>query len=501
MERRFTPEDALSTPDRNSEGNGILLKKKVESKVPVSAGNAEARENEEWVVDEQGNLVETLDASGGGDGGHGGAAETALEDPGDEPEKQESRAGRLTAENARQFAETTDGFDAEKALDVGGFAEFLASYEDGKEQALSSNEMHERFHLFETKNQMVDELRDICRNEISGETGIDFSDGDFEHIDAFLEKQAIENPNDLLKMKEQIDLYRELPKQIEQTQHELDGLAESSGFNEKWRQIYSQHELAEAASKGTGFLGKLKMNSGFAWTVLTGKPTEGDAAWMAQRDLKQTAGIPMTAEAIRGRQAELVEEFNKAENEFENLQAQKLIELHDLRGRLAGIKQDIFVHEELRESMAEIAQKKLREHIQDLSENGGIEGFNAAAKKLEESRIGSVTGIEYFDDTDVEVVEAHLDEQVELYIDQQVTEKVKNMELGSESFTKLETSLRELIDAEGAGSMGKEKATAFVVDTIGATIKELQKSSKKEDKARVILASQLIRKLRSSVKK
>src|SRR3989344_5084019 len=106
-------------------------------------------------------------------------------------------------------------------LDTKGFASFLAQGPDMDLEGMTVREVESHFKAFESASEISKEMRDLYRNEISLDTGIALSDQEMESVDDFISKLNFEDPKRLASLKEQLELYVELPKRIGKKEKEL----------------------------------------------------------------------------------------------------------------------------------------------------------------------------------------------------------------------------------------------------------------------------------------
>jgi hypothetical protein len=455
----------------------------------------------------------SIDASYGGGGFNGRdpeagaptAAETEIADkipvvvtgaeaegptmPGKPLETPAEAEAKLNAKNAADLASTTE-FDPEmrEAFDTPGFIEFIAKYKDAKEADMSPETLRERFEVFQVKNEITKQYWEIANDEIAGENGLKLDANDRAEMNKVLEEMAIENPNELYQIRDEVKEYQETPAKIEAAQQELATLAVTSGFNQKIEAANTVENNLNSASKGLGFFGGTKMWAGVTWAALSRTPNESTGVRGAQKLLAKQ-GVPITVEGIANRRAELVNETLQIQREFGELQTKKTEALHDLQEQLIEIRKSLFAHAGLREYMQEAIGKKLKEQIAAMSLKNGLSGFDTATDTLKDKRVGSETGLEYITEENTEAVQKGLDQQAEKYISDFINTNLKNIKFGTKAFTNFENTLNKVITAERAGSKNQEETREFIVLTLRRAAQAFPDTV--DGKARRILVRQL----------
>ncbi|MEY2664873.1 MAG: hypothetical protein RIT04_681 [Candidatus Parcubacteria bacterium] len=337
-------------------------------------------------------------------------------------------------------------------------------------------------------------MKEICTTEIKGEIGIELNEKDLEGVDLFLQAVAIENPNKLFQIKDQIALNKELPEQIALVQGQLQNFERDMRFAETMARFEKDEKNVELASKGVGVGAKLKMFGSILLDSAMLQHGKGEGAKIldARGELKEK-GVDVSREGLdeylnktRGLAATYQEQYYK-------LQGNKVAALEDIQNQLKANKQAIFAHMGLRMAIMEVSNQKLKEQISGISKKGGLSGYTQAAGSLAEKSSGENTGLEYFDDTSEEAFRKEIDEQAEQHIEGVISKNLKEIKFGAGTFSRLEKSITEVIDATGAGSKNQAETRAFVIETIGRVAEGLPDTA--EGRARKILAKQLAAKL------
>jgi|GEM_PF-6707720 len=140
-------------------------------------------------------------------------------------------------ENARTF-------NIDQALNKPGFSDFLAKFPDKDTLDMDdAEEIEKRFKSFELKGKTAKEVKNLYIGEIKNETGIKLEDADLAAIDEYLDEAAINNPEYILELTEQLRQFKELPAAIAQKTEELRGIeAEAAELKEKGDKLKQEHQ-------------------------------------------------------------------------------------------------------------------------------------------------------------------------------------------------------------------------------------------------------------------
>lgn len=386
------------------------------------------------------------------------------------------KESKKTNKGAEEMAAETEDFDVEGALNTKGFFEFLARYNDSAKGEHDSEVIKERFEVFQTKNEISGEIKEIFQKEISAEIGINLSDKDLECVDEYLETEAIDNPYRLQAMQEQIAQYHELPKEIEAAHEELMTLTDN----------------AEMAAKGTGVIGSIRMYGGLLIGMTTGKLTESRGIYEAQKAMKEK-GVPINRESLAVRRLDLEEGKRGIEGEFAALQGEKMEALENLANRLANIKKELFAHAGLEEQITILAREKLKAEIATVAQKGGIKNINEAAARIGSKRFGQETELRYLDTSTEEDLKQKVDEEAEAYVFDVMYKKLDETKFGEKNFDNLTKSLGEVINAETIGTKNRQETRDFLISNILRISSEFP--SDRDGNAKRIRANMLAKKL------
>ena len=414
----------------------------------------------------------------------------------------------LKAKVEAEAGRDPEAFDSAKALNRKGFIEFLEKF-GAKPEDLEDNEIAERFEVFEAKDKVGAELKEIYANEIARETGLKFSKDELKCIDAFLEKNAVENPGQVLEFRDQIKQFREFPAQIAQMEQELAKLEDDGGFTARMEGLQEQVDLNQSAQRGTGFWGKLSMYSNMglsaSFNALTKPSTEvdyGGAAeiYHAQQALKKQ-GVPVTEEALELRLTELVKSAESLKRELEEAETEKKKDIADMKGKVVALKQSLFSHVELRAEVARIATAKINDQIKKLTQNSGLAGYDDAHALLGRSGVPNETGLEYIEADQADTLKGSLNVKAEQAVRSQIQKAVSGMRLGDNAFSRFEDQLRKSLEGKSGTISGKDQGESFefVLDSIEAEAESLPDSP--ENRAKKLLCFQMTRKLRAQAAK
>lgn len=150
-------------------------------------------------------------------------------------------------------------FDIDEAFRTKGFTEFLAKFPDAENFNVNDPEkVQDRFLAFAEKEKVKTDLKDLFRNQIKKEMGLELSDADLALIDRDLEKNATK-PGYIIDLRTQIDSFKSIPLEIQQFEKELADLGKKEEFLAEQDRLGIKRAQLETAKDYLGFMGGIAL--------------------------------------------------------------------------------------------------------------------------------------------------------------------------------------------------------------------------------------------------
>ncbi len=128
-------------------------------------------------------------------------------------------------------------FNIDQELSNKDFLKFLASHADSESFNMSDEaKLKERFDVFNFKEKVKTELKDLYRNQIKEQLGVELGDADLNSMDVYLDKQALENPEKIILLEQSLASFVETPKKIAELENELSGLGKRNDLAISYRE-------------------------------------------------------------------------------------------------------------------------------------------------------------------------------------------------------------------------------------------------------------------------
>ncbi len=428
----------------------------------------------------------------------------------------------ITAETAIQESEK-NSLEIDKALNTKGFAEFLAMHPDTKTFDVGNEkEVAKRFEIFELKEEVKDSVKKLYAGEIQRDMGIELEANELGAVDKHLEKLAIENPKEILRMKERIVKFVEMPKQISELESQIAAIGKSEdliAILEKRRKTQEELGIARkyAGVGGTARYAMMHLNVGFKalsnWEEMLSKKLnpEFDQSHHANEAVTSIANARAERAAVRSVRENIGSSSKtKIESvlasidadiiEIENL-LQAMTNLEDkkkaseksfdsLRKKLMGGVGEIA---EVKDAVQNCAKKQLLEMLNGTS----IKKLNEAQSRLEDLALASETtktGIDPLGGMDEAEYQKAVDTAIQEKAFEQIVKTVSETNLGTNALTKMEKVLRPFLTEDRLGSLDQEKTKEFITKSIQEIAENLDDTT--PNKAKKIILSRIIIKMK-----
>ena len=384
--------------------------------------------------------------------------------------------------------EAVSSFDIDTALNKNGFMEFLTKSTETIDMG-NSEDLKNRFEAFNAKESMKTSLRNLYGEQIKKELEIDLDASDMNALDISLERLAIDKPEQLLLIKQRIDIFNELPKQTKELETQLGTLSNEADLSLKLDAMREDAGNLSSAKRYMGFFGKAKFAFDYlsvgvrAMPILFRVPGVSDIykqrvafenqavdeGWEAVGEVKKKHG--KIDSKVAGNK---IDEINKQVKSVEDLIAL----LKDIgQKKSESIKAFDIIRKELLTGVSGIAeitaavQKSAKRQLAVMMIDG------ASMKRLDEaqevfekfqalSNGESETGINFLEGSDLAQYQERIDALIEVAVTTEIFDAIQKSSVGEDSLAKLESALEKFVTKEKMGSKEKDDARKFVMETI-----------------------------------
>lgn len=376
------------------------------------------------------------------------------------------------AEQNTQEAETERRpkslFSIDNALNTKGFAEFLTQYpraEDLEPDEANAEVIEQRYNAFRFSTETTKQLKALYKEAILKDTGIELKDKDLETIDEYIRTRAIEAPEEIKTMLDQVNKFKALPEIITRTEKTIERLGNINlgELREK------QGELEMAAMLGELNRRERTNEQRQVQQYLLDK--YGLKAKDVAGALEQARATIREVEEARRTQTETHQRFGELRRQFFN--------------------EDFW---QIR-AIANEAREKAQEQLTALTNSEDPVQLEKALEYLKQISQRDADGntmlnFDYLEESDAQDRQAEIDRTIEAKIADEIVQTIEGFSLGSTPLLALEKALRGFLMRERVGSREAEEAR----DTIREKIRKAMPSA--DPAKRILLKRILIRTVR-----
>jgi hypothetical protein len=389
------------------------------------------------------------------------------------------------ATKPQENSSETNAFDVRAALNKAGFAEFLAEHPDA--ESLDMNDeavLQKRFEVFEIKAKVTENIAKVYSGHIKEEIGIDIGSEGAKSVKEYIDKQAIENPENVVAMNGKLDLFFALPAEIAGLEGEL---AKLGNIDEHRKKKDDLETIKKTIEDVTPTIGSLKYQFKRIVSILSfGKAGEfegKDISYLEQArkrldtlygDGKKLSGkagrekLVGASEAMGKEIADLQEILNKIAT-AEQLKTIGKAGFDRIRKELIGSIDDV-------KAVTELVKKKAVSEFNKLAEATDLAGLQKAQTRLDEFKAASAdenVGINPLSEKEISDFQEYIDESINDNLPLEVMSVIKKTDLGSNALTKMEKSLKPFLEANKLGTREGDEARQLIQETLENASKDL----------------------------
>lgn len=404
--------------------------------------------------------------------------------------------------------EAPKSFNVDEALNTKGFAEFLAKHPDARNSIDMANEkdLESKFETFSMLGIVKKEMKDLYKNQIQEELGIKLDNSDLASIDDEIEKRAIENPEKVEALHEQLKGAKELTQQIKDLEEALAVIGDISQHPIRLENLKGQKESLDAVKGATGPLAKARLWAKVgAWTAVGAFDQTGaaftnvlanESKIKSLKNLEAAHGkidkakIESISKPVEDKISEIETTLATAQN-LQETKAKAVESLGELRKELLGEFSGFA-------EVVSIIQAKAKKMLEDMAKQGTISGFDNAQKtyeKFQKVANESDTKINPLEGMDEEEFQKMVDEGIKRAVEGEIIEAVDKAETkGNNPFSKLEKSLEGYINKQKIGSMEADEARQFVIESLEKSKEYLENTV--QDNAKFLMINRILIKIK-----
>jgi hypothetical protein len=363
----------------------------------------------------------------------------------------------------------------DEAINTKGFLEFMTAHSGSRPEDINDPKLvAERFETFKRKEEVKKEVLNIFGEQIEKDFDIRLDAKDKESIGAYIDKQAIEDPKKLEKLRDLIGLFRTLPNQIANLTSQIKNLGTTPEQIAKQRELESDLEKMELVKEGNRWSGTNRLLHRFL-----------PKKWGGNEEI-----VKNTQELVGKHGAEIksAEGFDNATNKIK-AQIAEIEKNLELTGKLedAQDKFDTVRNLLLRESseiseLVESIKKRVKEKLEGKLKSSDTSTKSAGTQeefaKFVQTSVNTETNITPLTQEELNAYQKRLNDQIEKQVSAEIMEffTTKIDASSTNRFSKLEKYIEPYINLDKLGSGDKEKARAIIKKALTDSVASIDKS-------------------------
>jgi hypothetical protein len=351
-------------------------------------------------------------------------------------------------EQATQPQANEDSFDLRQALNNSEFVEFLGKDQKAAEK-LDDGSVQKKWEVFQAKKEVAPGLTEILSEEIAKKAGVELQKEDRAAVAEYINKLAIDKPEEILKLRKQMEQFDTLPLEIDEQEAKKNRLMSELGIDaggvrkEKARLNREKAANEKALQQREELTGLKRFKAKYF-----GEPNERE---IAKLDLKQ---LRQNAEMLGARidAAENLQAASRAHGEAMN--------------ELAGIQQAMFEKNEFVKGLKETLKNRALEQVEEmLGQATTIRGLEKVSKKVQD-----LTGENGILAEERSRFMSSIDKNMSTIFKDNLVDSVSRASVGgSNPLDQLEAVFQPYLNYESLGSLDSKG----VVKLIRQTVKEV----------------------------
>lgn len=379
----------------------------------------------------------------------------------------------------------------DKAYNTPGFLEFMAEHPDAKDfDSTDVEAVAARMETFEVQAAVAKGIAETFNNHIAKELGIEIDALETrEEIKAYIMSKAVENPAEVLHMRDVLETTVSLKSEIVDLEHAIGVAGSSAEHQQTLDDTKDNLSDLEKADKASGLIGgTLHALKRFGTFITLGK-------------LKSAEGVHEITEAKArveqlhgptdsGKRERLIFETKARIDELN----EKFATAKSLEDRLAIVEQDfaalrteILTSASDSTELTELLQTAVKNQFTEITSKSTLAELVEAQEKFDALTHDNATGIDVLGQ-DPTAVQDFLDAKIENKVAEMVKDAVKNVDVnGGRALDRLKKELKEVISAEKLGSKESDEMKTFIKEELVAASDSLKKDTSENRMKQLII--------------
>jgi hypothetical protein len=352
----------------------------------------------------------------------------------------------------------------DEAINTKGFLEFMTAHSGSRPEDINDPKLvAERFETFKRKEEVKKEVLNIFGEQIEKDFDIRLDAKDKESISTYIDKQAIEDPKKLEKLRDLIGLFRTLPNQIANLTSQIKNLGTTPEQIAKQRELESDLEKMELVKEGNRWSGTNRLLHRFLPKKWGGneeivKNTQ-ELVGKHGAEIKSAEGFDNATNKIKAQIAEieknleLTANLEDAQSKFDSARRELLRESKEIGDLVAKIQ--LTVKTTLEKMLSKASNTKQLAETQEKLERFQI------------SRNESETEINPLATLNEENYQTDVNKAIEGKVSDEISRVVTNLDLSKGNpYERLQSLLNPYLNMSRLGSADQEITHQFIVETI-----------------------------------
>lgn len=363
----------------------------------------------------------------------------------------------------------------DEAINTKGFLEFMTAHSGSNPEDINDPKLvAERFGTFKRKEEVKTEVLSIFGEQIKKDFDINLDVKDKESIGAYIDKQAIEDPKKIEKLRDLIGLFRTLPNQIASLTSQIKNLGTTPEQIAKQRELESDLEKMELVKEGNRWSGTNRLLHRFLPKKWGGneeivKNTQ-ELVGKHGAEIKSAEGFDNATNKIKAQIAEieknleLTGKLEDAQSKFDSARRELLRESKEIGDLVAKIQ--LTVKTTLEKMLSKASNTKQLAETQEKLERFQI------------SRNESETEINPLATLAEENYQTDVNKAIEGKVSDEISRVVANLDLSKGNpYERLQSLLNPYLNMSRLGSADQEITHQFIVETIEDILSKLPKDN------------------------
>ncbi|MES2470945.1 MAG: hypothetical protein V4526_01805 [Patescibacteria group bacterium] len=365
------------------------------------------------------------------------------------------------------------------AYSTPGFSLWAVKYPD-KSAGIGAEELKARFDAFRSIKETSKELKSAYKTELQKEFGIVMEEKDLADVEAFLEQEAIDNPESIPEILGQVKAMRESETELTAAHSELESLSKTSGYEANVASREKKKEDILKVMENRGFLSMATIRINAIFNDKNGmnksflelrKKVVGEAGGTSDEDFVQALN-------------KLGEENDELKRQLDLRTAGVEEKIAQAKEKLKEMKTGIFALDSLQDKITKKIEEKLLEHAEKLADINAIkehknslkqanEGLEFTKKYITDKKEENELGIDLSNIDDVDLA-TRIDEWAEKVARNRFNIAIDKVKIGGKEWENMHKAFVEFMSLEKIGTKEGDEAREWLVQDMERAIRVLR---------------------------